>query len=56
MTGSCARRARFRGGLHGRPSRSGCDQEPAGEVGQSGRLCVGGDAADGLVQRGTREV
>ena len=47
MAGSGARRAGVCGGVHGCPARSGCDQEPAGEVGQGGRLCVSGDAATG---------
>jgi hypothetical protein len=39
--------------LHGRASGGRCSEEPTSEVGQSGYLRTGGDAADGLVQRGT---
>ncbi len=44
------------GGVHGCAARGRCNQEPVGEVGQSGCLCVGGDAAelgDPVQQTGT---
>jgi len=43
------------GSLHGRAAGSGCGEEPTSEVGQSGCLCAGEDAAGRLVQCGARE-
>ena len=55
MAGTRAWRLGLSGGLHGCASGGGCGQEPAGEVGQGGCICAGGDAANRLVQRGTCE-